>query len=92
MGLRLHGIDVTTTSDAGLRGAADERQLGYAAAEGGVIVTRDADFLWLDAAGAVHAGIVYCPQERLLGELVRGIVLIWELLEPGEMRGRVEYV
>jgi uncharacterized protein with PIN domain len=92
VGLRLYGIDVTTTSEAGLRRAADERQLGYAAAEGRVIVTRDADFLRLDAAGAVHAGIVYCPQSRPLGELVRRIVLMWELLEPGEMRGRVEYL
>ena len=57
-----------------------------------VIVTRDVDFLRLAAAGAAHAGIVYGPQERPLGELVRGIVLIWELLEPGEMRGRVEYL
>src|SRR5205823_4882281 len=92
VGLRLHGIDVTTTSDAGLQGAADERQLGYADAKGRAIVTRDADFLRLDAAGAAHAGIVYCPQGRPLGELVRGIVLMWELLEPGEMRSRVEYL
>jgi hypothetical protein len=40
----------------------------------------------LDAAGVVHGGIIYCPQNRPLGELVRGIVLIRELLEPGEMR------
>lgn len=92
VGLRLHGIDVTTTSEAGLRGESDERQLGYAADEGRVILTHDGDFLRLAAAGAVHAGIVYGPQERPLGELVRGVVLIWELLEPEEMRNRVEYL
>ena len=59
-----------------------------------VIVTHDADFLRLDAGGAMHAGIVYCPQRRSLGELnlVRRMVLIWELLEPGEMRGQEEYL
>jgi hypothetical protein len=92
IGLRLHGIDVTTTSEVGLLGVSDERQLGYAATESRVIVTRDADFLRLNAAGAMHAGIIYGPQERPLGELVRGIVLVWELLEPAEMRRRVEYL
>jgi hypothetical protein len=57
-----------------------------------VIVTRDGDYLRIAAAGAVHTGIVYGAQERSLGELVRDIVQIWELLEPVEMRGRVEYL
>ncbi len=93
VGLRLHGIDVTTTAEAGLVRASDEEQLAYAALKGRVIVTRDADFLRLDAAGAVHAGIIYCgPQARSLGELVRLVVLLWELLEPAEMRGHIEYL
>jgi predicted nuclease of predicted toxin-antitoxin system len=58
VGLRLHGIDVTTTSEARPQGASDERQLAYAIAEGRVIVTRDADFLRLDTAGTVHNGII----------------------------------
>jgi hypothetical protein len=41
-----------------------------------VIVMRDGDFLRIAAAGAVHTGIVYGAQERSLGELVRGRVLI----------------
>ena len=92
VGLRLHGIDVTTTSEAGLRGESDERQLGYAAGEGRVILTHDGDFLRLATAGVGHAGIVYSPQDRPLGGLVRGILLIWELLEPAEMRGQIEYL
>jgi predicted nuclease of predicted toxin-antitoxin system len=92
-GLRLHGIDLTTTAEAGLLGASDEEQLRYAAGGGRVIVTRDADFLRLAAAGAEHAGIVYWrPEARQLGELVRRLVLIWELLEPAEMRDYVEYL
>jgi hypothetical protein len=89
----LRGIDLTTTTEAGLLGASDEDQFRYAASQGRVIVTRDADFLRLDATGAVHHGMVYWrPEGRPVGELIRLLVLIWELLEPAEMRGRVEYL
>jgi hypothetical protein len=58
-----------------------------------VIVTRDADFLRMAAAGAAHAGIAYFrPEQRSLGELIRLLVLMWELLDPCEMRGYVEYL
>jgi hypothetical protein len=91
--LRLHGIDLTTSREAGVVGAPDESQLAYAAAQGRVIMTHDADFLRLHAVGAAHAGIVYCPpQSRSLGDVIRLLVLIWELLEAPEMEGRVEYL
>jgi hypothetical protein len=93
VGLRMRGVAVTTTADAGLLGAADEAHLAFARNESRVILTHDADFLRLHAGGASHTGIVYCPpQARTLGELIRLLVLIWELLEPAEMRGRVEYL
>ena len=91
--LRHRGIDVTTTADAGLLRATDEEHVAYAAAQGRVIFTQDADFLRLHAAGAQHAGIAYCHQEsRSLGDIIRLLVLIWELLDPEEMRNRVEYL
>jgi Domain of unknown function (DUF5615) len=93
VGLRQRGASVTTTADAGLLGAPDEAHLAYAWSQARVVLTHDTDFLRLHAAGAAHAGIVYCPpQARSLGELIRLLVLIWELLEPAEMRGRVEYL
>ncbi len=39
--LRQRGVDVTTTSEAGLRGASDEAQLAYAKTEGRVLITHD---------------------------------------------------
>jgi hypothetical protein len=93
VGLRLRGADVTTTADAGLLGAPDEAHLGYARDQARVILTHGADFLRLHAAGVFRAGIVYCPpQAGSMGELVRLLVPIWELFEPAEMRGRVEYL
>ena len=47
-GLRLRGIDVTTTTDSGLVEATDEGQFQFAVGEGRVLVTHDADFLRAD--------------------------------------------
>ena len=91
-GLRRRGADVTTTTDAGLVGASDPQQLAYALAEGRVFFTEDRDFLAL-AAGAEHAGIASCDQStRTIGQIVRGLELIWEVYEPEEMRNRVEFI
>jgi Domain of unknown function (DUF5615) len=92
-GLRLRGVHVSTSDQAGLLGAPDDAHLAYAWSQSRVIVTHDSDFLRLHAAGVEHAGIVYCPpQASSLGEMIRLLLLIWELLEPGEMRNRVEFL
>ena len=44
-GLRLHGVDVTSTAEAGLLHARDEDHLAYGVATGRVIFTQDQDFL-----------------------------------------------
>jgi predicted nuclease of predicted toxin-antitoxin system len=92
-GLRRLGIDVTTTTDAGLLGTGDADQIAYGVAQTRVIFTHDDDLLRLAAAGAPHAGLAYCHQTaRSLGQIIRGLELIWEVYEPGEMRNRVEFL
>jgi predicted nuclease of predicted toxin-antitoxin system len=92
-GLRRRGIDVTTTPEAGLEGAIDEHQAAYGLAEGRTLFTQDQDFLRLGAAGVPHAGIVYCVKDtKSIGEIIQLLVLIWEVYEPEEMAGRVEYL
>jgi hypothetical protein len=87
------GIDVTTTPQACLFAATDEEQLAFASGQGRVIFTHDDDFLRLHASGTDHAGIAYCHQEaHTLGEIIRGLVLIWEVYEPEDLKGRVEYL
>jgi predicted nuclease of predicted toxin-antitoxin system len=91
--LRRRDIDVTTAAESGLLHAADEAHLAFAETERRVIVTHDADFLRLDAAGHHHYGIAYSHLEiRSLGELIRQIVLLWEVYDPAEVEGRVEYL
>ena len=84
---------MTTTVEIGLRSATDVAQLDYARNAGRVLVTHDADFLRLADASVDHAGIAYCRQnKRTLGEIVRTLVLIYELISPDEMKGQVEYL
>ncbi len=92
-GLRRRGIDVTTTADAGLLGADDFQHLAFALAQDRVIFTNDHHFLRLHDQGHHHLGIAYCHQQsRSVGEIIRVLELIWEVLEPHEMRDRVEFV
>ena len=88
-----YGIDVTTTVNAGLRGRSDAQHLEYARTTHRAIVTHDADFLRLADVAENHHGVVYCPMAaRSVGEIVRGLILIYEVLETHELAGRVEYL
>jgi predicted nuclease of predicted toxin-antitoxin system len=92
IGLRQRGIDVLTVPEANLLGAADEKQLAFARREGRVLFTRDADFLHLHASGLPHAGIVYTSRRVSIGDMIRGLALIHEILDVDDMQGRVEYL
>ncbi|HAK96359.1 MAG TPA: hypothetical protein DCM87_15545 [Planctomycetes bacterium] len=93
VGLRQRGIDVTTTSDAGLERGSDAAQLAFALAENRVLISNDKDFLRLHASGMQHSGIVcYSPSRRSAGDLVRWLALMHECLAPADMAGRVEFI
>lgn len=92
-GLGHRGIDVTTSQAAGLLEAPDEQQATYGITQGRVIVTHDADFLRLEAAGVPHAGIVFRAKDTItLGEMIRRLVLIWEVYDLDEMANRIEFL
>jgi uncharacterized protein with PIN domain len=92
-GLRLHGVDVTTTQESGLRTMSDVDQLRFAVASQRVLVTHEADFLRMSASGAIHAGSAFCPKTtRSLGDAIRNLILMYEVLSPREMAGRVEFL
>lgn len=73
-------------------GASDAEHLTYALRTQRVLFTQDADFLRLAAAGIPHAGIVYAPQGRSIGEIIRVLMLIYQMLEGDEMAERIEYL
>ena len=79
--------------EAGLAGPGDEEQLAHCLANGRVLFTQDHDFPRIDAQGIPHAGIVYCVKDtKPVGELIQRLILIWEIYEPEDLVGRVEYL
>ena len=91
-GLRRRGVDVVTVVEAGMLSETDEAQLAFALNAGRVIFTQDGDFIRLAASGLSHAGIVYAPQGTPLGRIVRGLLLIHNVLSAEELVGRIEYI
>lgn len=91
-GLRQRGVDVLTVPESGLLGAPDEEHLKRARSEGRVVFTQDDDFLRLHASGVKHAGIVYASQGTSLGQIVRGLMLIYQVVESHDMMDHVEYL
>lgn len=91
-GLRLRGVDVLTTKEADLLGGADKEHLSFASRQGRILFTHDADFLRLHAQGVEHHGIVYAHQRAPVGNIIRGLMLINQVLEPDDMKNHLEFL
>jgi hypothetical protein len=92
LGLQRRGVDVLTVQDAELISADDIVQLQYAFDNQRVVVSQDTDFLVLHSQGHSHAGIVYAPQQTPVGELVRMLLLIYEVINSEEIAGKLEFI
>ncbi len=91
-GLRARGLDVLTVQEAGLIQADDQRIIAFALEHDRVIFTQDADFLALHQRGVPHAGIAYVHQQAPIGVVVRGLLLIHDVLTMEDIRGKVEFL
>jgi predicted nuclease of predicted toxin-antitoxin system len=91
-GLRRRGIDVVSAIDAAMGGAADLEHVEFACQQERVLFTQDADFLRLHASGLRHTGIVYARQGMPIGEMIRGLVLIQQVLDTEDMQDFVEFL
>lgn len=78
--------------EAGLLGASDLEDIERARQEGRVVFTQDADFLRLHAEDALHAWIVHARQGALVGDVIRGLMMIRQALTAEEMEGHVEFL
>jgi predicted nuclease of predicted toxin-antitoxin system len=81
-----------SVQEAGLRGATDTEQLAHATLAQRVLVTQDTDFLRLHAAGIAHPGIVFVSQHVSVGEFIRGLILIFDLLTTEDMVNHIEFL
>ena len=91
-GLRRRGIEVETAVESGNRSLSDDAQLAYAVNNDLVIVTHDADFLAMSIE-ARHKGIAYAHlQKYSIGDLIRRLKLLWEIVESQDMQNHVEFL
>jgi Domain of unknown function (DUF5615) len=92
-GLIRRGVDATTTLQAGLLHASDDKQIEFALAENRILVTHDDDFLALAKDGVLHAGDAYChPEARSIGQIIASLLLIRDCMSGDEMKNRVEFL
>lgn len=96
--LRQHGMEVGTTNEANIVGAADDAQLEHAARQHATIVTNNiCDYTalhtrWL-AQGRSHAGIILFPQQGYsIGEVVRRLAHLRRTLSAEQMQNRLEWL
>jgi hypothetical protein len=85
-------MDAVTAVEANMSGASDGDHLRFALDHKRVMFTQDRDFLRLHAAGTSHAGIAYARQGTSIGDIIRGLMLIYQVLDADEMRGHLEYL
>lgn len=91
-GLRHRGVDVLTAQEAARASLSDREQLTFALAERRVMVTMDSDFLTLADQRVPHAGIAYANPRRTVGDLIRALMLMSDVLTPEEMQNQVEFL
>jgi predicted nuclease of predicted toxin-antitoxin system len=91
-GLRRRGHDVTTAANSDLIGASDQEHLDFAHRNHRVLVTRDVDFLRLNAQQAPHAGIVFWTQRRSIGQLISALDMLTLRYSPEELEQDVQFL
>jgi hypothetical protein len=95
--LRARGLEVLTTSDAGLQGLPDEPQLIRAHAEGCVLFTHNVtDFCRLHSRFLremkTHSGIIVAEQGFSVGERLRRLLRLAEARTAEDMLNRLEFL
>lgn len=91
-GLRRRGIDAVSAGEAHMLGTSDPEHLEYAASQQRVVVTQDDDFIRLHAANHDHHGIAYAPQGTTIGEMINGVMFLYQYLDAADMLRRLEYL
>ncbi len=96
-GLRHRGVDVLTCAEDGTDLADDDQILARATQLERAVFTQDDDFLaladeWLQT-GRDFSGVIFAEQLGItIGQAIRDLELIAKVLEPTEMRNRIEFL
>ncbi len=90
--LRKRGIDILSAQEAGMLGVSDEKHLQFAITQKRIIFTQDTDFLRLHKTGIAHHGIIYAHQRKTIGEIIQGLILVYQVKAEEEMQNHVEFL
>jgi hypothetical protein len=95
-GLRLKGLELVTAQERKQCATDDQVLLEVATAENRLLLTNDADFLrlhkeWM-TLGKSHSGIVYWPQSRPIGTVIRAIIDYVTVTEAEAAKNTVKFV
>jgi hypothetical protein len=94
---RLPDIDLVDVREVGLSGAEDPAVLGWAAAQGRVVVTHDVStmpgfaYARIDA-GLDMPGVIIVPDRMPIGPAIDDLLTVIECSVKGEYEGRVLYL
>jgi hypothetical protein len=96
-GLRMRGVDVLTAAEDGSATLEDDELLERATSLGRVLFSQDDDLLAIAQqrmqARRDFGGVVYAHQLAIsIGQAVRDLELVAKVLDPEDMRNRVEYL
>jgi hypothetical protein len=96
-GLRKRGVDVLTAEEDGGASLPDDELLDRTTLLGRVLFSQDEDLLVIahqrQQAGRDFAGVAYAHQLAIsIGQAVRDLELMAKVLDPADMRNRVEYL
>lgn len=96
-GLKRRGVKAWSARDAGNLGLTDKEQPQYVFRNKAAIFTHDDDFPivaddWA-RKGQEHAGIIYVQRQKLsVGECIRRLELIVDILDAEEMKNHIEFL
>jgi predicted nuclease of predicted toxin-antitoxin system len=84
-------IDLVRAHDVGLGGSHDRSVLEWAAREGRVIITDDANTM-IGFAGQPMAGVLALRDGATIGSAIQDLILAGERWTPEEVKDRVWYI
>jgi len=93
-GLRRRKVEVVSPRELGYLSKSDEFHLKKAFELRGVILTHDIDFVKMASEiNASHYGIIFShPKNVSIGQCIRGVELIVNILTGEEMKNHIEFL
>jgi len=91
-GLRRRGVKIVSAGELGYIGGSDDFHLRKASEMNAVILTHDNDYLII-AEKFDHNGIIFAHSKNVsIGQCVRGVELIANILTDKDMKNHVEFL